>query len=140
MRRVARILRHQLERYDGKGSPEGLRADRIPLGSRMLAIASTFDLLTTCATERPMDWQQALRQMGDARGEVFDPWLFELFVEEIQKQPPDQGDGRPVMIVPAGSMPWRPEDAPADDVEGDDELEDDELEVMLDERQREDAP
>jgi len=128
LRRVAKILRHQLERYDGRGTPDGLRGDRLPLGSRILAIASSFDLLTTCAEEVPLDWAEALKQLEKAKGEVFDPWLVELFVEEVHANPPASND-RDVMIVPGGSLPWRrvledEEDANAESH--------DELEVMLD--------
>lgn len=133
LRRVGKVLRHQLERYDGKGTPEGLRGDRIPLASRVLAVAAAFDLLTTCATERPLEWQEALQQLAKARGEVFDPWLVDLLAEEVRKDPPNPSD-REVMIVPAGSMPWRTPHADAGDDE--DEVEDD-LEVMLDEQKRE---
>src|SRR5204863_138437 len=63
LRRVGKILRHQLERYDGGGSPDGLRGDRVPLGARVLAIASTFDLLTTCASERPLGHDAALQAL-----------------------------------------------------------------------------
>ncbi len=136
LRRVARILRHQLERHDGKGSPDGLRGDRIPLGARVLAVASAFDLLTSCAGDKPMDWQEALAQIQKARGEAFDPWLVDLLVEEVEKAPPSPID-REVMIVPAGGMPWR--NAAAVDADGDtDELGDDELEVMFDELHGED--
>ncbi|MBL9076564.1 MAG: HD domain-containing protein [Planctomycetes bacterium] len=141
LRRVARILRHQLERYDGNGSPDALRGDRIPLASRVLSIAASFDLLTTCAADRPLDWQSALQQMAAARGEVFDPWLLELFEEEIRREPPPADDARPVMIVPTGSLPWRHAEAEAAAVEPDDDgdVAVDELEVMLDERNPEDA-
>ena len=134
LRRVGKVLRHQLERYDGKGTPDGLRGDRIPLASRALAVASAFDLLTTCAAERPLAWPDALQQLAKARGEVFDPWLVDLLAEEVRKEPPSASD-REVMIVPVGAMPWRtasPE--PADD---DDEVPG-EIEVMMDEQQRED--
>lgn len=137
LRRVARILRHQLDRYDGKGSAEGLRGDRIPLGSRVLAVASSFDLLTTCAPE--LDWQQALQQLAVARGEVFDPWLLDLFDEEIRREPPASGNDRPVMIVPTGSLPWRLEAEAAFDHE-DEALGTEDLEVLLDESPREDTP
>ena len=33
------------------------------------------------ATERPLGWQEALQQLGKARGEVFDPWLVDLLAE-----------------------------------------------------------
>ena len=133
---MAKILRHQLERYDGRGTPDGLRGDRLPLGSRILAIASSFDLLTTCAEEVPLDWPEALKQLEKAKGEVFDPWLVELFVEEIEGDPPVSND-RDVMIVPAGSLPWR---RIADDEEdANAELQSD-LEVMLDDFPFEDQP
>lgn len=133
LRRVGRILRHQLERYDGGGSPDGLRGERIPLGARVLAIAAAFDLLTTTAADRPLDWQQALQQMSKERGEVFDPWLLDLFVEQVQKDPPAAAD-REVMIVPAGGLPWR---TPAPDSE-ETGFDDGELEVMLDDPTNED--
>ena len=53
-----------------------------------------------------MDWPEALKQLEKAKGEVFDPWLVELFVEEIRANPP-ASDARDVMIVPGGSLPWR---------------------------------
>lgn len=136
LRRVGKVLRHQLERYDGKGSPDGLRGDRIPLLSRVLAVAAAFDLLTTCAAERPIEWQEALQQLAKARGDVFDPWLVDLLTEEVTKEPPTATD-REVMIVPAGAMPWRAGHAEAVE-EDDDELVADDLEVMLDEQRRED--
>ncbi len=135
LRRVGKILRHQLERYDGKGSPDALRGDRIPLASRVLAIASAFDLLTTCAAERPLAWPEALAQLAKTRGEVFDPWLVDLLADEVRKEPPAASD-REVMIVPAGAMPWR--SAANDAAEDDERGFDDELEVMLDEHKRED--
>ncbi len=133
LRRVAKLVRHQLERYDGKGSPEGLRGDRIPLGARVVAVAAAFDFLTTCAAEQPLPWQEALVQIGKARGEVFDPWLVDLLTEEVTKEPP-VGDARDVMIVPAGAMPWRASNG--GDVD-EDEVEDGEIEVMTDEPTRE---
>ena len=136
LRRVARILRHQLDRYDGQGSADGLRGDRIPLGARVLAIAASFDLLTSCAPE--LSWQEALQQLAAARGEVFDPWLLDLFDEEVRREPPEAGD-RPVMIVPTGSLPWRLEAEAAQDHD-EDGFANEDLEVMLDESPREDTP
>ena len=137
LRRVAKILRHQMERYDGRGTPAGLRGDRLPLGSRILAIAAAFDLLTTCAEDKPLDWQAALQQLSKAKGEVFDPWLVELFAEEIERDPPESSD-REVMIVPGGSLPWRTVDADdEDDAQSDVHSE---LEVMMDDFPFEDRP
>ena len=43
LRASARIIRHHHERYDGKGFPDGLEGEAIPLGARILAVANEFD-------------------------------------------------------------------------------------------------
>ena len=98
-------------------------------------------MLTTCAEETPLDWSEALRQLDIAKGEVFDPWLVDLFAEEIERNPPVCSD-REVMIVPSGSLPWRTVDC---DDEEDAVLElnrelNRELEVMLDDFPFEERP
>lgn len=141
LRRTGAILRHQQERYDGSGAPHGLRGDRIPLGARILAIAAAFDLLTTCAADHPRGWAEALQQLQKARGDVFDPWLVDLFTEVIQKEPPPPGNDRPVMIVPGGGLPWHSAaEAEREGVDADDEDAAGELEVLLDERRNEESP
>ena len=130
LRRVAKILRHQLERYDGRGTPDGLRGDRLPLGSRVLALAAAFDLLTCCGSDKVLRWDEALERIESAKGDVFDPWLVELFCEEIRRDPP-LDDRREVRIVPAGTMPWHVVDA-SDEVDDDDGVLQGELEVMRD--------
>ncbi len=134
LRRVARIVRHQAERYDGLGLPDRLRGDRIPLGARILAIAAAFETLTNTGEER-LTWQAALARLHDARGEVFDPWLCDLFAEELERDPPEVREervDREVSIVPNGTLMW-----PMDGMELEESLDDDgddeeELEVMLD--------
>lgn len=145
LRRVALIVRHQHERHGGSGHPDGLRGDRIPLGARILAIAATYDLLTVCAVdERPLDSAAALARLADDRGEVFDPWLLELFGQELQKAPP-QPDDRPVMISPAGVVALRAAVGDIDSriaAELGDDLDLDpsaDLELMLDDGQEERA-
>jgi putative two-component system response regulator len=46
------IVRHHHERLDGSGYPDGLRGDEIPLGARIVAVADTFDALTSGRTYR----------------------------------------------------------------------------------------
>ncbi len=139
LRGIARIVRHQQERHDGGGSPDGLRGSRIPVGARILSIAAAFDLLTNCAGDSELDWQRALQQIDRARGDVFDPDLVKLFAEEIQKAPPQACADRDVMIVPNGVMPWR--EAPRDDDDGDDgdDVTVADLEVVADDAVREEG-
>ncbi|MGE3172705.1 MAG: HD-GYP domain-containing protein [Planctomycetota bacterium] len=131
LRRVATIVRHQGERQDGCGHPDALRGERIPIGARVLAIAKAFDLLTTCGDRRPLRADEALARMAEDRGEVYDPWLLDLFAAEIRQAPPLPVSDRPVMILPSGSMPAARAPSPLD--EGLDYDLAAELEVMLDE-------
>lgn len=138
LRRVAQIVRHQGERHDGCGLPDGLRNERIPLGSRILAIASAFDLLTTCGDPSPLPLEQALLRMAEDRGEVYDPWLFDLFAERMRDEAQvesTEGDedeiDRAVMILPPGSLPARTPAATEREEELDYAL-GAELEIMLD--------
>lgn len=141
LRRVAQIVRHQNECYGGSGHPDGLRGDRIPLGSRILAIATVYDVLTVCAAgDSPLEWQEALDKMAEDRGAVFDPWLLDLFAQEMRKSPPGRAD-RPVMISPAGVVALRtavasfaPDSETAEDL-GQDIA--DELELMAEDRKGE---
>ncbi len=47
------IVRHHHERLDGKGYPDGIHAAEIPLGSRIIAVADTFDAITSTRPYRP---------------------------------------------------------------------------------------
>jgi len=99
---VAACLRHQLERYDGRGGPDGLRADRIPLGARLLAVASAYDALTTGGA---MGSREALEKLVGAKGEVFDPLLVDRLCEELQEHPPEEVAARDAAAF--GVAAWR---------------------------------
>lgn len=130
LRRVAQIVRHQLERHDGKGSPDGLRGDRIPLGSRVLAVCAAFDLLTACADGRPLAWSEALARLQRERAAMFDPALVDLLVDEVQAAPP-VGEEREVLLVPTGVLPWRDAGGePVFDADGDEHEVELEVEVL----------
>lgn len=126
--RVAAIVRHQAECYDGTGTPDGLRGDRIPLGARLLAIAAAYDLLTE--GEHAVPAAVAVARLGRGRGEVFDPWLLDLFLE-VHRPVAAAAVDRSVMIVPGGDLPWRGEEAASADEVDDGGGED--LEVLRDE-------
>ena len=76
------ILRHHHERYDGSGYPDGLRAEMIPIGARIVAIADVYDALTS---DRPyrmrMPHAGAVRHLREEGGRTLDEGLVELFVE-----------------------------------------------------------
>src|SRR6202040_2019913 len=77
---VAPIVRHHHESWDGTGYPDGLACDRIPLGSRILAVVDCFDALTSDRPYRPrMADHDALQIVSDRRGTMYDPQVVDAF-------------------------------------------------------------
>jgi two-component system cell cycle response regulator len=77
---LAAIVRHHHERFDGKGYPDGLAGEQIPLGARILAVADTFDALTSARPYRPASRpNDALDLLSVVAGEQLDPEVVEAF-------------------------------------------------------------
>lgn len=71
---LAIIVRHHHERYDGTGYVAGLRGDEIPLESRVLAVADSFDAMTSSRAYRAaMSWSEASEEIVACQGSQFDP-------------------------------------------------------------------
>ena len=83
---VADVIRHHHERFDGSGYPEGLKGDEIPLFSRIIAIADTYEaLISDRIYRRRLDKEKALKILKRNVGTQFDPALVDLFIEKIRK-------------------------------------------------------
>ncbi len=77
---VVPIIRHHHERYDGSGYPHGLKGDKIPLGSKILAVADTFDALTATRPYRnPISVEDAISRIQGEAGTAFDPEAVKAF-------------------------------------------------------------
>ena len=76
LRRVAVIVAHQLENFDGSG-PCGLMSHQIPLGSRILRIAGAFAILQAMS-EQPAATRDVLTALESGRGTFYDPLLVKL--------------------------------------------------------------
>ena len=73
------MVRSHHERWDGRGYPDGLSGDAIPLSARILRIADVFDALTTARSyRRRLTPEEALVIMEEDEGS-FDPGIFALF-------------------------------------------------------------
>jgi HD-GYP domain-containing protein (c-di-GMP phosphodiesterase class II) len=71
---AARVVRARYEWWDGSGYPRGLESEAIPIESRVLAVADTFDTLTQPRRYRAaMDDPAALAEILRCRGTQFDP-------------------------------------------------------------------
>jgi cyclic di-GMP phosphodiesterase len=74
------VLTHQ-ERYDGRGYPTGLAGEAIPIGSRIFAIADTFDAMTSDRPYRRGGSREAARaEIAKFAGTQFDPRCAEAFL------------------------------------------------------------
>lgn len=77
---AAPLIKHHHERYDGKGYPEGLAGEDIPLGSRVISVAEAFDILTSDVPWRDaMDQESALHEIDACAGTQFDPIVVKAF-------------------------------------------------------------
>lgn len=72
---------HHHERWDGRGYPGRLTGERIPLMARILAIADTFDAMSSTRTYRAgQDRQRVLDEIRRCAGQQFDPELVRVFL------------------------------------------------------------
>lgn len=70
------------ERWDGKGYPQGLKENEIPLAAQILAIADVYDALTTERSyKKAFQHSSALENMKRERGKHFSPAIFDVFME-----------------------------------------------------------
>ena len=82
LKEIARVVRAHHERYDGAGYPDRLKGREIPIGARIMAIADTYDSITS---ERPYrkaaSHRYAVKEIIGCSGTQFDPEVVENFLE-----------------------------------------------------------
>lgn len=82
LQEVYRAVRHHHERWDGGGYPEGLKGTEIPLGARLIAVADTFDAMTSNRIyRRGLEPEVAFSEMLRVAGTQLDPDMATKFVE-----------------------------------------------------------
>lgn len=82
LRSVHPIVRHHHERWDGKGYPDGLAREEIPLLARVLAVADTFDAMTTNRSYRSaLSPTEAMQEILRCAGTQFDAQVAEIFAQ-----------------------------------------------------------
>ena len=78
---IVPIIRHHHERYDGKGYPDGLKGEVIPLLARVVSVVDTFDAMTTDRPYRKaMTLDEALKEIERCSGSQFDPEIAAHFI------------------------------------------------------------
>jgi HD-GYP domain-containing protein (c-di-GMP phosphodiesterase class II) len=84
MREATEIIVHHHERWDGTGYPSGLEAEDIPLGARVVAVADTFDAMTTNRPyQRAMTFEIAAKKIQSFSGKAADPQVVVAFLEAM---------------------------------------------------------
>jgi putative two-component system response regulator len=82
------IIRHHHERVDGRGYPDGLAGDQIPLGARIVAIADAYNAMLSPRPYRPaLTPEKALQTLKSGAGKQWDAPLVALFVAWACRQP-----------------------------------------------------
>jgi putative nucleotidyltransferase with HDIG domain len=86
------IIRHHHERWDGRGYPDGLAGEEIPLAAAIAGLADAWDAMTI---ERPyqhaLSTDEALEEVRACRGSQFVPAVVDAFFEAAHKRPGDFG-------------------------------------------------
>ena len=79
---AGQIARHHHEKWNGRGYPDGLAGEAIPLCARIMAIADVFDAVSEkrCYREA-MSLEESLAIIREGSGRDFDPMLTEIFLE-----------------------------------------------------------
>jgi HD-GYP domain-containing protein (c-di-GMP phosphodiesterase class II) len=77
------MIRHHHERFDGKGYPDGLEGETIPLEARIIAVPDAFDAMSSIrphSQSKPL--HDVLRELEGGKGQQFDPGILEIFLRE----------------------------------------------------------
>jgi len=75
------IVRSHHERVDGKGFPDGLKGDAIPLEARIVSVADSFDAMTSVRPYRPgLPVQHAVRELQEGKGVQYEPKVVDAFL------------------------------------------------------------
>src|SRR3989475_3571501 len=83
---VLPIVKHHHERWDGRGYPDGLMGERIPITARIMSVIDCFDSVREARPFRPgMTREEAIDLLRKGAGTHFDPRVVELFTQHLPK-------------------------------------------------------
>ena len=78
---IARIVRHEHERFDGGGYPDGIAGEEIPIGARIILACDAYHAMVSDRPYRKaMAHAEAIREIGDHAGSQFDPRVTEMLI------------------------------------------------------------
>ncbi len=87
LREKVPLIKYHHERYDGKGYPEGLKGENIPLMARIVCVADSFDAMTSKRAYRDvMPLDEARNELVKCSGTQFDPRVINAFLEVLMDE------------------------------------------------------
>jgi len=79
------LIRHHHEWYNGKGYPDGLSGENIPLGSRIIAVTDAYDAMKSDRPYRKaLTKETAIQELKRGNGTQFDPKIIEIFLQILE--------------------------------------------------------
>ncbi|MDY5023131.1 MAG: diguanylate cyclase [Blautia sp.] len=92
LKEIAEEIRHHHERWDGKGYPDGLSRESIPLLSRVIAVVDAYDaMINDRAYRSAMSVPRAMKELKRCAGSQFDPFIVSEFLRMLKENPPEEG-------------------------------------------------
>jgi putative nucleotidyltransferase with HDIG domain len=87
LRPIAPLVRHEHERWEGTGYPDGLAGRDIPIGSRIIFACDAYSAMITARPYRqPMSHAEAIDELRRGAGSQFDPAVIEMLLELLAAQ------------------------------------------------------
>jgi diguanylate cyclase (GGDEF)-like protein len=87
---VREMVRHDHERWDGGGYPDGLRGEEIPLGARIVLVVDAYHAMTSDRPyRRALGESEARRELSAGAGAQFDPRVVEALLTVLEERPDD---------------------------------------------------
>ena len=81
------IVRHHHERFDGKGYPDGLAGEEIPLEARIMSVVDVFDAMTHERSYRKaLSREEAIAELERGAGTQFDPAVVKAFLALVKRR------------------------------------------------------
>jgi diguanylate cyclase (GGDEF)-like protein/putative nucleotidyltransferase with HDIG domain len=117
---VMPVVRHHHERWDGKGYPDGLKGEEIPMTARILMVVDCFDAVREDRQYRKaMTREQAIELLKSSSGTMYDPEVISLFLahlpqfeEEIKRQKRERQEVKAARPGPAAMKTEKEESHP----------------------------
>lgn len=85
---VASLIRSHHEHYDGKGYPDGLKGEEIPLGARIIGLSEAYDAMSNkMSYSYRKNKEEIIEELKEHAGKQFDPKLVKIFLEIMDRHP-----------------------------------------------------